>query len=68
MPISSSYASILGETNFQPQELPRSGSKAKDGKEREREREKERQRKKVKRKRGKESKNERRMGEGKEKL
>ena len=33
--ISSSYAKILGETNFQPWEIPRSGSKAKDGKERE---------------------------------
>ena len=32
--ISSSYAKILGETNFQPREIPRSGSKAKDGKER----------------------------------
>ena len=29
--ISSSYAKILGETNFQPQETPRSGSKAKEG-------------------------------------
>ena len=28
---SSSYAKILGETNFQPREFPRSGSKAKDG-------------------------------------
>ena len=35
MHISSSYAKILGETNFQPWEIPRSGSKAKDGKERE---------------------------------
>ena len=26
-----SYAKILGETNFQPQEFPQSGSKAKDG-------------------------------------
>ena len=26
---------ILGETNFQPWEIPRSGSKAKDGEERE---------------------------------
>ena len=33
MHISSSYAKILGETNFQPRENPRSGSKAKDGKE-----------------------------------
>ena len=32
--ISSSYAKILGETNFQPWEIPRSGSKAKDGGER----------------------------------
>ena len=30
---SSSYAKILGETNFQPREFPRSGSKAKDVKE-----------------------------------
>ena len=29
--ISFSYAKILGETNCQPQEFPRSGSKAKDG-------------------------------------
>ena len=35
--ISSSYAKILGETNFQPREFPRSGPKGKDGK---REREK----------------------------
>ena len=40
--ISSSYAKILGETNFQPWEFPRSGSKAKDGKERKKEREKKR--------------------------
>ena len=33
MHISSIYAKILGETNFQPREIPRSGSKAKDGKE-----------------------------------
>ena len=32
--ISASYAKIFGETNFQPREFPRSGSKAKDGKER----------------------------------
>ena len=36
--ISSSYAKILGETNFQSREIPRSGLKAKDG---ERKREKE---------------------------
>ena len=29
--ISSSYAKILGETNFHTREIPRSGSKAKDG-------------------------------------
>ena len=29
--ISSSYAKILGETNFRTREIPRSGSKAKDG-------------------------------------
>ena len=40
MHISSSYAKILGETNFQPREFPQSGSKAKDVKEKE-EREKE---------------------------
>ena len=40
--ISSSYAKILGETNFQPWEFPRSGSKATDVKERERQGEKER--------------------------
>ena len=28
--ISSSYAKILGETNFHTREIPRSGSKAKD--------------------------------------
>ena len=33
----SSYAKILGETNVQPREFPRSGSKAKDVKEEERE-------------------------------
>ena len=31
MHISSSYAKILGETNFHTREFPRSGSKAKDG-------------------------------------
>ena len=30
MHISSCYAKILGETNFRTQEIPRSGSKAKD--------------------------------------
>ena len=35
MLISSSYAEILGETNVQPREFSRSGSKAKYGKERE---------------------------------
>ena len=39
MHISSSYAKILGETNFQPQEFSLSGSKAKDGKEREKNKE-----------------------------
>ena len=34
MHISCSYAKLLGETNFQPGEIPRSGSKGKDGKER----------------------------------
>ena len=41
MYISSSYAKILGETNLQPREFPRSGSKAKKEKKRE-EREKDR--------------------------
>ena len=39
MHISSSYAKILGETNFQPRKIPQSGSKAKDRKERKREKE-----------------------------
>ena len=39
MHISSSYAKILGKTNFHAREIPRSGSKAEDGGE---EREKER--------------------------
>ena len=34
MHISSSYAKILGETNFRTREFPRSGSKAKDGEKR----------------------------------
>ena len=38
MHISSSYAKILGETNFRTREIPRSGSKAKDGEKRKRER------------------------------
>ena len=38
MHISSSYAKILGETNFHTREIPRSWSKAKDG-ERDKERE-----------------------------
>ena len=29
--MSSRYAKILGETNFHTREIPRSGSKAKDG-------------------------------------
>ena len=37
--ISSSYAKILGEKLFRTWEIPRSGSKAKNGEERERERE-----------------------------
>ena len=36
--ISSSYAKILGEIDFQPREIPRSGSKAKYGKEEEKRR------------------------------
>ena len=35
---SSSYAKILGETNFRTREIPRSGSKAKDGEKERRER------------------------------
>ena len=43
MHISSSYAKILGETNFRTREFPQSGSKAKDGeKKKERERKEER--------------------------
>ena len=38
MHVSSSYAKILGETNFHTREFPRSGSKAKDGEKREKER------------------------------
>ena len=37
MHISSSYAKILGEKLFRTREIPRSGSKAKDGKEQRRE-------------------------------
>ena len=37
-PLSSSYAKILGETNFHTREIPRSGSKAEDGEKRDRER------------------------------
>ena len=33
--MSSSYAKILGETNFHTQEIPRSGSKAEDGEKKE---------------------------------
>ena len=33
MHLSSSYAKILGETNFHTREIPRSGSKAEDGEE-----------------------------------
>ena len=36
--ISSSYAKILGETNFHAREIPRSGAKAKDGEEKKTER------------------------------
>ena len=42
MHISSSYAKILGEKLFRTWEIPRSGSKAKNGEKEEREREKER--------------------------
>ena len=37
--ISSSYAKILGETNFRTREIPRSGSKAKDGEKKEQKKE-----------------------------
>ena len=38
MHISSSYAKILGETNFRTKEIPQSGSKAKEGEREKRER------------------------------
>ena len=38
--VSSSYAKVLGETNFHTREIPRSGSKAKDGEKKKRKREK----------------------------
>ena len=38
MHISSSYAKILGETNFHTREIPQSGSKAEDGERGEKER------------------------------
>ena len=41
MHISSSYAKILGETNFHTREIPRSWSKARDGEKRKKERKKE---------------------------
>ena len=40
MYISSSYAKILGETNFRTREIRRSGSKAEDGERKKRKREK----------------------------
>ena len=46
MHTSSSYAKILGDTNFHTREIPRSGSKAEDGEE-EKKRERERERAKV---------------------
>ena len=39
MHISSRYAKILGETNFRTREIPRNGSKAKDGEEKKKRRE-----------------------------
>ena len=42
MHISSSYAKILGRKLFRTREIPRSGSKAKDGEKRKRERMRER--------------------------
>ena len=47
MHISSSYAKILGQKLFRTREFPRSGSKAKDVKEREKERKKEKEQKSV---------------------
>ena len=44
--ISYSYAKIMGETNFQPQEFPQSGSKGKDGEKIEKKKKKRRRRKK----------------------
>ena len=43
--ISSSYAKILGEKLFRTWEIPRSGSKAKNGEKKERKREREKERK-----------------------
>ena len=42
MHISSSYAKIFGETNFRKREIPRSGSKAKDGEKKKKKRKEER--------------------------
>ena len=50
--ISSSYAKILGETNFHAREIPRSGWKVEGGKEKERKRKKEEKKKKKKKKVG----------------
>ena len=47
MQISSSFAKILGETNFQTRGIPRSGSKAKDGETRKREKEREKRKKRL---------------------
>ena len=47
MHISSSYAKILGEKLFRTWEIPRSGSKAKNGEKKEKEREKERKRERL---------------------
>ena len=41
--MSSSYAKILGETNFHTRAIPRSGSKEEDGEKRKKEREKEKE-------------------------
>ena len=47
MHISSSYAKILGETNFHTREFPRSGSKAKDGEKKERKKEERKKRERL---------------------
>ena len=50
MYISSSYSKILGETNFHAREIPRSGSKAKNGEKKKKKKEEEKKKKKKKKK------------------